>query len=135
MNHSIDLNSTWQLRWYDGGERGERLGRLLRGEADWERAWPAQVPGSVHETLLALGQIPDPNLGTNVLACRWVEEMIWYYRRTFEAPCLRKGERAWLVFDAMDLVARIYVNGKEAGCHANAFYPCRLEVSDLLVLA
>jgi len=133
MKHSIDLNGTWQLRWYDGGERGERLGRLLRNQVEWERAWPAMVPGSVHETLLELGRIPDPHLGTNVLACRWVEEMIWYYRRTFQAPRLLKGERAWLVFDALDLAAQIYVNGKEAGRHANAFYPCRLDVTDLLV--
>jgi beta-mannosidase len=87
----------------------------------------------VHETLLEHGIIADPNVGTNILNCRWVEETMWYYRRTFRAPRLAKGERAWLVFECLDLAASVHLNGKEAGKHANAFYPCRLEVTDKLV--
>ena len=97
MNKTQDLNGSWQLRWFDG-ERGEYPNRVRIKGADWSRAWTAQVPGSVHETLLEHGVIHDPCLGTNVLACRWVEETIWYYHRTFEASKLRAGEQAWIVF-------------------------------------
>jgi beta-mannosidase len=127
----INLNGEWQLRW-DDGERGERLKRVLAGDVDWTRAWPANVPGSVHGTLLELGVIPDPCIGTNVLACRWVEETRWYYRRTFDCARLRKGERAWLCFEALDLAANIFLNGKHVGSHRNVFYPCRIEVTSAL---
>jgi beta-mannosidase len=128
----ISLDGTWLLRWNDG-ERGDRLKAMTAGTAALDRAWPAEVPGSVHETLLEQGVIADPNVGTNVLNCRWVEETFWYYRRTFRAPKLRAGERAWLVFECLDLAASVHLNGKEAGKHTNAFYPCRLDVTDKLV--
>lgn len=131
MHRAISLDGTWKLRWYDG-ERGDAPLRALRGEADLERAWPARVPGIVHETLQEHGVIGDPNVGTNILAVRWVEEMLWHYVRDFEAPPLAPGERAWLVFDALDLVAVIALNGQEVGRHANAFYPCRMEVTERL---
>jgi len=131
MNKSLNLDGVWQLRWNDG-ERGDRIKRILGGEADLRRAWAARVPGCVHATLLEQGAIPDPNLGTNVLACRWVEETQWYYRRTFRLPQRQRGVRTWLVFECLDLAATIYVNGREVGRHANAFYPCRLEVTDAL---
>ncbi len=127
----IDLGGTWQLRWEDG-ERGERIKRVLAGDVDWSRAWPAKVPGSVHETLLEHGVIPDPEIGTNVLACRWVEETRWYFRRTFEASRLRAGQRAWLHFETLDLTARVYLNGKEVGSHNNAFYPACFELTSAL---
>ena len=129
---TISLDGIWQLRWNDG-ERGDKLKRMLDGTAALDRAWNANVPGSVHETLLKHGIIRDPNVGTNILNCRWVEETFWYYRRTFRAPRLAKGERAWLVCECLDLAAAVYLNGKEVGKHANAFYPCRLEVTGQLV--
>jgi beta-mannosidase len=127
----ISLDGEWLLRWEDG-ERGDRLKRILDGEADWERAWTASVPGSVHETLIAHGVIPEPNLGANVLSCRWVEETIWYYRRTFRAPKLAATERALLCFETLDLTAKICLNGVEIGSHENAFRPCRIDVTDAL---
>lgn len=132
MKNQINLDGTWQLRWNDG-ERGDKLKRMLDGTAALDRAWDATVPGSVHETLLEHGVIADPNVGTNILNCRWVEEMFWCYRRTFRAPKLAKGERAWLVLECLDLAAIVHLNGQEAGKHANAFYPCRLDVTDKLV--
>lgn len=131
MNRVVSLNGNWQLRWNDG-ERGERLPRILAGDVDWSRAWEAAVPGSVHQTLLANGVIPDPNAGANVLACRWVEETVWYYRRTFTASRPRADEYCWLVLECLDLAARVFLNGMELGSHRNAFYPCRLDATGAL---
>jgi beta-mannosidase len=131
MTRQTSLDGLWQLRWSDG-ERGDRLKPMNDGTAALDRAWEARVPGCVHETLLDHGVIAEPNEGTHVLACRWVEEMTWYYRRSFRAPKLAVGERAWLVFETLDLAATIHLNGEEVGRHANAFYPCRLEVTDRL---
>ncbi len=128
MKNRISLDGVWKIRWNDT-ERGDRLEHMLDGTAALDRAWPAQVPGSVHETLLEHGVIEDPNLEANVLRCRWVEEMKWCYHRTFRMPKLARGERAWLTFECLDLAAAIYLNGKLVGRHANAFYPCRVEVT------
>jgi hypothetical protein len=85
MNKTISLNGEWQIRW-DDGERGERIAPVLAGNVKRNRSWPAQVPSSVHESLIAAGVIPEPILGANVMAYRWVEKAIWYYRRIFEGP-------------------------------------------------
>ena len=56
--------------------------------------------------------------------------MIWFYRRAFDAPTLAPGERAWLTFDRLELAAVIYLNGVEVGRHANAFYPCQIDITE-----
>jgi hypothetical protein len=57
MKKVISLNGAWQIRWNDG-ERGERIARVLAGDLKWNRAWPANVPGSVHESLRTLAGHP-----------------------------------------------------------------------------
>lgn len=125
------LNGGWLLYWFDG-ERGERTPTILSGAADPRRAWRARVPGSVHQTLIEHGVLPDLNTGANILAARWVEETFWHYSRAFRAPRLSHGERAWLVFEELNLAATVWVNGREVGRHANAFYPARFEVTEAL---
>jgi len=128
----MDLNGTWKIRWADG-QRG-RMEFAQRDVADMDKYFDATVPGEIHLDLWRQGVIADPYVGTGVLACRWVEEMLWSYRRAFSAPADARatGARAWLVFDQLDLAATIVLNGKEIGKHANVFYPCRVEVTGLL---
>ena len=127
MDTRIDLDGTWQLRWNDF-HRGGTVGRVQHG-TDLDRALPATVPGEVHLDLMAAGIIDEPAVGLNVLRSRWVEEFMWYYRRQFEAAALPEGGRAFLVFECLDLVANIYLNGRKVGSHANAFCPARVEVT------
>ncbi len=131
MNTRIDLNGTWQLSWNDG-QRGDSVVRTMSPYYDAVHAFEGQVPGEVHLDLMRAGILQDTNLGLNCLAARWVEETIWYYRRTFSAPALATGQRAWLVFECLDLAAVIYLNGEEIGRHANVFYPCRVNVTGKL---
>jgi beta-mannosidase len=128
MQRRIDLNGEWQLAWWDG-QRGTTRERALTGLPDVHFRVTAQVPGEVHLDLTRAGVIGDPSTGLNTLSARWVEEMIWFYRRTFDAPALQPGERAWLIFDRLELAAHVWLNGEEVGSHANAFYPCRLDVT------
>ena len=84
MTNTLDLNGTWKLRWSDG-QRG-RPEYANRDETDPVRYIDATVPGEVHLDVWRAGWIPDPYVGTNCLAARWVEECIWSYRREFEVP-------------------------------------------------
>jgi len=130
MTGVLDLGGTWKVRWSDGG-RG-RPEYATREQTDDARYIDAAVPGDVHLDAWRAGWIADPYVGTNCLAARWIEECIWSYRREFDAPAEALKGRAWLVFEGLDLVATIFLNGAEVGRHANVFYPCRIEVTGKL---
>jgi beta-galactosidase/beta-glucuronidase len=55
-----------------------------------------------------------------------------WYRRTFEAPELRDGERLLLHFGAVDWAATVLVNGALAGCHEGGYTPFSMDLTDLL---
>ena len=131
MPRRIDLSGTWKLRSFDG-QRGDCLERILDPNAGMEGAWDARVPGDVHEALLDLGLIPEPTLGTNSLQCQWVPERLWYYLRSFTAPDIAPRERVWITFESLDLAARIYLNGREIGGHANRFHPFKRDITSFL---
>jgi len=131
MAKRFSLNGTWGLWWTDG-QRGEPMNRLWAADADKSRVLTAEVPGEVHLDLIRAGLIEEPGIGLNCLKARWVEETIWYYRRAFQAPALQPGERAFLVFEQLDLAAVVHLNGAEVGRHANSYYPLRVEVTGKL---
>jgi beta-mannosidase len=94
---------------------------------------PAQVPGSVHTDLLALGRIPDPFVDDNELYVQWVAERDWEYRCTFQvAPELRAEERVFLVCDGLDTLADVKLDGQIVGHAQNAFRRYEWDVTALL---
>ena len=123
MTEFIDLNGTWQLSWRDTYRGGQ-----------FDRVWEVPVPGELHEILLAQGIIEEPSVGLNCLKARWVEEMLWLYRRAFAIRPLQVGERAWLHADCLELAATILLNGKSVGQHANVYRPCRIDITDAIML-
>lgn len=130
MMQKLDLNGKWKLLHSDG-ERG-RPEYALNDQIDASRYFDATVPGAVHLDMMAAGLIADPVKGLNSLSARWIEECIWAYRREFEFSENEEGRPVWLVFETLDLNAKIYVNGEVVGSHENAFVPCRLEVGRFL---
>lgn len=130
MINTIDLNGAWRVRWSDG-VRG-RPEWATQEEVDADRYIDAQVPGDVHLDAWKAGWIPDPYVGSNCLAARWVEECVWSYRRHFDVPSEVLKGRAWLVLDGLDLVATVILNGVEVARHSNYFYPCRVDVTGKL---
>lgn len=130
MLSKLDLNGTWKARGFDF-QHGIPEGYVVPG-ADERIFIDAQVPGDIHLDLRKVGLVGDPNIGLEAQNQRWVEEQIWVYRKAFIAPADALGKRAWLVFEALDLVADIYLNGEKIGSHANVFLPCRIDVSGKL---
>ena len=128
--NSTSLNGTWKMLDVDPGE-GEKKDffTVKINDAHW---LPAEVPGDVHTSLLALGRIPDPFVGSNVDEVQWIEAREWWFRRSFTATPTREGERAFLTFDGLDLFATVYLNGTKLGEHANMFRPAEFEVTDRL---
>jgi len=117
---AVSLNGTWKLDWRFEEERGE-----------WNSV-EAQVPGDAYLALQDAGVLPDLTIGTNVFSALRYEQCEWRYSRTFDAPKLKKGERAELIFDGVDTRATYTLNGKVLGKSDNMFIPHRFDVTDVL---
>ena len=94
----------------------------------------ASVPGVVHLDLLAAGLIPDPYLDDNEALLAWIGLVDWTYETSFvlTAADLAAAERHELVFDGLDTVATILLNGEPLAEVANQHRSYRLDVTDRL---
>ena len=86
----------------------------------------ATVPGVVHTDLLSASIIPEPYAGFNELALHWVALENWTFSRTFTAPAAAltsssSSNSVRLVFDGLDTVANITLNGRMLGRSINSF--------------
>ncbi|MFC7108862.1 hypothetical protein ACFQQB_55785 [Nonomuraea rubra] len=118
---SRSLDSGWTLRLAGGAAPAEVAG--LRDEAV-----PAQVPGCVHADLLAAGLIPDPYRDLNELDVAWAGRADWRYD-TALAAAPPGFERTDLVFDGLDTVARVLLDGQELGRTRNMHRSYRFDVT------
>ncbi|MET7424845.1 glycoside hydrolase family 2 protein [Dactylosporangium sp. NPDC005555] len=92
---------------------------------------PATVPGSVHTDLLAAGLIDDPYLDDNETRLGWIGRTDWTYATSFDwAP--DGADRVDLVFDGLDTIAAVELNGTLLGRTANMHRRYRFDVTGLL---
>ncbi|MEU5039452.1 glycoside hydrolase family 2 protein [Streptomyces griseorubiginosus] len=117
-------------------------GWILRHEGE---ALPAVVPGCVHTDLLAAGVIPDPFLGLGEREVAWVGRREWTYEtdlpasyETDLAPSGETGllpsdgpEQTDLVFDGLDTVAEIRLDGRLLGRTRNMHRSYRFDVTGM----
>ncbi|XP_037603311.1 beta-mannosidase isoform X1 [Sebastes umbrosus] len=96
---------------------------------------PAEVPGCVHSALQLQGDIQDPYFRFNDVSYRWIAFDNWTYTTTFTASTqLRAKQKVLLVFDGVDTVASIWLNGAIVGETDNMFrrydFPVRALLKD-----
>ncbi|MCC6321563.1 MAG: glycoside hydrolase family 2 protein [Phycisphaerales bacterium] len=98
------------------------------------RSFPASIPGCIHTDLIRAGIIGHPRLGMNELECQWVGRCDWEYRSTFdvEREIIDTHARLDLVFDGLDTIAEITLNGHELGRAANMFHPHRFDARNAI---
>ena len=92
----------------------------------------AEVPGYVHTDLMRHRVIGDPFVEKQELGCRWVDERDWIYECTFDWSARDGLPNRALVFEGLDTVADVYLNGQMIGSFDNMFLKHELNVSDLL---
>ncbi|MEV1065335.1 glycoside hydrolase family 2 protein [Streptomyces sp. NPDC050263] len=102
-------------------------GWILRHGA---QSLPASVPGCVHTDLLAAGVIPDPFLGQNETDVAWVGRREWTYETELRAASTGH-EQTDLVFDGLDTVAEITLNGQLLGRVRNMHRSHRFDATGL----
>lgn len=91
----------------------------------------ASVPGSVHTDLLAAGLIADPYLDDNEALLAWIGQCDWRYETSFAWSA--RTDAAELVFEGLDTVATVRLNGEVIAGTRNMHRSYRVDVRDLLV--
>jgi beta-mannosidase len=100
--------------------------------ADWPTV-PATVPGNVEIDLAAAGKIEPLEKGNRVLQALKLEDYQWWYKRKFQAGHGEPGEKAELVFEGLDCIATVWLNGTEVGKSANMLVAQRFDVTQTLL--
>jgi len=130
MLRTIDLDGIWQLR-YD-----YQTPSAPKTPADLARSnWPtikASVPGNVELDLISAGVLHDLSVGNRIYDLRKYETCDWWYSRTFPSPRFASGRRVELVFEGLDCLGTIWLNGNEIGSTANMLISHRFDVTDYL---
>jgi len=123
---SLDLTGKWEFKEYPASAR--RMRDL--DSADWLEA---KVPCSIFNSLIASDKIKQSDINARPEDFSWVSEKPWIYRKIFDAPAeLLNCDRVELVFDGLDTIASIWLNGKLIGKTNNMFIPFRFDVTPLL---
>lgn len=126
----ISLSGDWTLTSFEEGSvRVSHPEELSRLGAEW---LPARVPGNVELDLMRAGKLPDVYSGDKVHLLRPFEFHEWWYHRSFEAPAMAEGQRAELVFEGLDCLATLWLNGQEVGRTDNMLIAHRFDVTPLL---
>ena len=106
------LDGEWDFAWTDSlCEQPD--------EIRWEHK--TQVPRSVYWSLYEAGILPHPYEKCNSKQYAWVDEKVWYYRKTFFLPGPYRTDRSFLCVDGAAYYTRVWVNGHCLGDHAGMF--------------
>ncbi len=119
---TINLNSGWEFR---------QSGSIAEAQ---KPAWlPAVVPGDVHLDLLRNKLIPPPFYRDDEAKLQWIEDARWEYRTNFTADAeLLRRKNIELVFEGLDTVATVSLNGHELFTSNNMFREWRADVKRYL---
>ncbi len=80
----------------------------------------ANVPGTVFRQLHEAGRMPEPYTGVNSRQFAWVDDMVWYYRKTFTMPDLA-GRLAFFCMNGSCYYTSVWINGQFVGDHEGMF--------------
>ncbi|MCA1595363.1 MAG: glycoside hydrolase family 2 protein, partial [Chloroflexi bacterium] len=125
------MRKTQRTRIQDGWRVRELEGRGTSEASDLP--WlPARVPGHVHLDLMSAGVIGDPFYRLQERSSAWVDETDWVYETVFHVPS-PVPHSTYLVFNGLDTVAEITLNGETLGTADNMFIAHEFEVAGRLL--
>jgi beta-mannosidase len=92
----------------------------------------SQFPTVAHLDLLHHGLIKDPYIDINEVETLWVNDADWEYRTTFPTPSKSQGDVHELVFEGLDTISTVVLNGKVVLETRNMHIEYRVDVSEFL---
>ncbi len=90
----------------------------------------ATVPGGIHYDLFRAGIIENPYVDMNSLSCEWTENRWWLYKTQVILE-KKQAKKKYLVFEGLDYLCEIFINGKSYGEHENMFTEMRIDISHI----
>lgn len=125
-NGIIDLTGQWQFMEYPAHVR--RMRDIETG--DWQ---DCTVPASIFTNLIESGQVNESDLLANPEKYEYVSRKGWLYQKTFDCPQdILDADRCEIVFDGLDTVSQIWINGKLIARTNNMFIRHRIDVTGRL---
>ena len=119
---TFQLNGKWKLKYRPQDDICIK---------DWNEV-DAEVPGNVELDLIKYNKLKDLVKDSNVYSAIELELYEWLYIKDFIPPNDLRSNNLDFVFDGIDCIADIYLNGQKIGSTANMFISHRFNVSSLL---
>ena len=109
---------------------GQQLSSKTYVPKDWITA---TVPGTVLTSLINLGAVPNPNLGSSVeqISDSYFRSDFWY-RTVFKLSHQQPGKRTFLHFDGVNWKAEVWLNGHKVDYIEGAFKRGNVDVTPYL---
>jgi len=126
----VSLDGSWRLTYGAQGPDAPRTPADL-ARSDWPTI-EAAVPGNVELDLMRAGKLPELSVGNNIYRLRELEGHQWWYQRRFPTPQRPPDARVELVFDGMDCLGAVFLNGRLVGEARNMLIAHRFDITDLL---
>lgn len=90
------------------------------------------VPNSVQWSYYKAGKLKHPYYHKNSEQYAWMDEKVWYYRKSFKTPQKKADDYVFLCFEGLDYFSKIWVNDSLVGVHEGMFGGPTVEISRFL---
>ena len=127
-NLLLDLNTGWKFSISEKSFKANDISAENAKPGNW---FGADVPGTVHTDLLQNKLIDDPYYSDNELKLKWVADQDWIYQNEFDFE-ENPNEDIFLVFDGLDTIADVYLNGSKLGSTENMFIKYKFNITGKL---
>ncbi len=130
MKNIFYINDNWQFTLHPDERTPELEKKALKILKRWHNA---VVPGTIHTDLIENKLIPEPFYSDNEERLQWIGDSDWIYKTTFNFPKnLDTSKKIELVFEGLDTIAKILLNGKELTTSENMFCKYSFDVTNKL---
>lgn len=123
--HTQSLNDNWALTCTTPKTDN------AKGRPPLPSSIAAAIPSNVHLDLMAAGLVADPYIDLNEVRQDWVGWQDWSYELNFNHSA-SETTRSDLVFEGLDTIAEIILNGTPLGNTANMHRSYRFDVATAL---
>jgi len=131
FGETISLNGIWRLT-YGPDPEAPRDSLVSKPPANWPTI-PATVPGNVELDMIAAGHLDSLEKGEHVYQALGLESYQWWYRRAFDVKQRVPVGRVELIFDGLDCLGTVWINGVLVGQTANMLVAHRFDVTSHLL--
>ncbi|MCE6991262.1 glycosyl hydrolase 2 galactose-binding domain-containing protein [Dyadobacter sp. CY323] len=100
--------------------------------AELKDVFKTSIPNSVHWSYFKAGKLPHPYYNKNSEKYWWLDEKVWYYRRSFKMPEKAADSYVFLCFEGVDYFSKVWVNDSLVGVHEGMFGGPTVEISRFL---